>query len=160
MVHISHIFYSIYILFLLDRGDLYFPEGRKIELRCKNITTEGHFVSVYWYSTAYATNGTEITDVYRYDITEKTHINHYFKKRIERINETSIRIKDARLSDSGRWKCDILYNNNGLKYIPQASYTVHIVSKYANSIYMFIITWWKSHYLLLIVVLVSGVESS
>lgn len=110
----------------LDRGTLYFPAGKPFDLRCQN-KTGGNFATVFWYGTPY-TNHTIRTDIYRYDNTEKTYISPYFENRIVR-NGTSLRILKSRITDSGKWKCDIVYGiDNDLKVATLASYTVHIIS--------------------------------
>lgn len=109
---------------------MYFPAGKPFDLKCQN-KTGGIFASVFWYSTAYISDGRLQTDVYRYDETENTFVNELFENRIERIKGTSLRITKSKLEDSGKWKCDIVYKiNNDLKVKTLASYNVHIVSKY------------------------------
>ena len=98
-------------------------------MKCQN-KTGGNFASVFWYSTAYTGNGHLRTDIYRYDITENTYVSYFFENRIERIKGTSLRISDSKLEDSGKWKCDIVFEVNGdLKVTTLASYNVHVVSK-------------------------------
>ena len=119
----------LFSLFRLDYGKIYVPVHSTFKLKCQN-KTEGTFASLFWLTNAYNRNFKKMA--YSYDNNKKQSINPNFYKRISRFDETSIKIVNAQLEDSGNWECNIIF-----QYKPKTSrvrvmavYDVVVVSKY------------------------------
>ena len=89
---------------------------------------------MFWYTDAYTDQNRIRTDVYSWEAGKETFLSEFFENRLERIRGTSLRIKDSKLTDSGKWTCDIVYEDTtggktGLRVKTMAAYDVNIVGK-------------------------------
>lgn len=109
---------------------LHVPLHQTFKLPCST-KTEGTFNSIIWITTAY--------DVVKYALYTdegdgRDIIHPNFKKRVRRLTEASLEIKDAREGDAAPYQCHILYTvptddgRSGLRE-KTTSYNVIVISK-------------------------------